>query len=354
MLGSILDVAIALVFVYVLFSLVVSALNEIWLSFLDKRADFLAEGLAELLQDPKRRDVNHWNFLQRKKPSPAVADLCRHGLIDALSRTKTGLPSYIPADVFVAAMLDLITPADPAIDRTLDDLRVGIGEIQNEPLKQSLTAILDASKNDIDKFKNGIRDWFDHSMDRVSGWYKRYTQMWLLFLALFLAVGTNVDTAHIVRQLSIDPKLRAALVADATAYLQKQNQPAALPPRPDDVTGPMPQADVAPDQTEVRAVSPDLLLKKSQAAVSALNELQLPVGWDSAQRDYLYDRSQRKPHWGHAVTAIFGWFITALAASMGAPFWFDTLRRFVNIRAAGRAPDEKDLSIKKSVTDARA
>ncbi len=353
MLGSILDVAIALVSVYVFFSLVVSALNEIWLSFLDKRADFLAEGLAELLQDPKRKEINHWNFLQKKKPSPAVADLCRHGLINALSRAKTTVPSYIPAGAFASALLDFIKPADPAIDRTLDDLRGGIEKIQNEPLKQSLTAILDASKNDIDKFRNGIREWFDQSMDRVSGWYKRYTQMWLLFLALLLAVGTNVDTAHIVRQLSIDPKLRAALVADATAYVQKSDQ-AEMPHLPDDVIAPMPTPDAAPEQAEVRAASPDLLLKKSQTAITVLNELQLPVGWDAAQREYLYDGGHRKLHWGHAVTAFFGWFITALAASMGAPFWFDTLRRFINIRAAGRAPDEKDLPIMRSATDARA
>ena len=82
MLGAILDVAIALVFVFGLFSLIVSALNEIWLSFMDKRADFLIEGLAELLQDPDRKPVNHWNWFQAKRPSPAVAKLCDHGLIN--------------------------------------------------------------------------------------------------------------------------------------------------------------------------------------------------------------------------------------------------------------------------------
>jgi hypothetical protein len=39
-------------------------------------------------------------------------------------------------------------------------------------------------------------------------------------------------------------------------------------------------------------------------------------------------------------THLFGWIITVLATSLGAPFWFDMLNRFVNIRNAGRAPDE--------------
>ncbi len=325
MLGAILDVAIALVFVFGLFSVVVSALNEIWLSFMDKRADFLVEGLAELLQDPRRTPVNHWNWFQKKKPSPAVAHLCEHGLINALSRTKKGIPSYIAVESFVPAMLDLIKPADPAIDRTLANFRESIDKIQNTQLKQSLTAILDGAGNDLHQFKAGICAWYDRTMDRVSGWYKRYVQMWLLYLALFLSISANVDTVHIVHELSLDPQLRAALVKEATAYSEKHAQEAGAP-APSDASG-LAQ-----------------LLTKSQAKLATLYQLRLPIGWDAQQRAYFYDQHTR---WDHVLTAIVGWFITALAASLGAPFWFDLLQRFINIRAAGRAPDEKELPTKK-------
>jgi hypothetical protein len=36
-----------------------------------------------------------------------------------------------------------------------------------------------------------------------------------------------------------------------------------------------------------------------------------------------------------------GWLLTVAAISVGAPFWFDTLNRFVNIRGTGKPPDEK-------------
>jgi hypothetical protein len=39
--------------------------------------------------------------------------------------------------------------------------------------------------------------------------------------------------------------------------------------------------------------------------------------------------------------------LTALAASLGAPFWFDTLNRFMDIRGVGRAPEEKDSTAPK-------
>jgi hypothetical protein len=47
--ARILDLAIGTVFVFLLFSLIVTAANEIWLSLLDKRAPFLKQEWDELL-----------------------------------------------------------------------------------------------------------------------------------------------------------------------------------------------------------------------------------------------------------------------------------------------------------------
>ena len=43
---------------------------------------------------------------------------------------------------------------------------------------------------------------------------------------------------------------------------------------------------------------------------------------------------------------LLGWLITAAAMSLGAPFWFDLLKRFVSIRSAGKAPEEAPLKPK--------
>lgn len=40
------------------------------------------------------------------------------------------------------------------------------------------------------------------------------------------------------------------------------------------------------------------------------------------------------------VLMVFGWSLTAAAASLGAPFWFDTLKRVASIRAGGKPPQE--------------
>jgi len=36
-----------------------------------------------------------------------------------------------------------------------------------------------------------------------------------------------------------------------------------------------------------------------------------------------------------------GWLVSALAISMGAPFWFEVLSRLVNVRAIGRSSQSR-------------
>ena len=38
---------------------------------------------------------------------------------------------------------------------------------------------------------------------------------------------------------------------------------------------------------------------------------------------------------------IGGFVVTIMALSFGAPFWFDMLNKVVNLRAAGKKPEEK-------------
>src|SRR5262245_20427043 len=101
---TVLNLAIGITFIYLLFSFVVSALNEFWLTYLDKRADFLKQGLQQLLQDPEK-----------------VKQVLDHGLVDALSRATNGTPAYIGVEPFTAAVLDVVKPADPDSVRKISD-----------------------------------------------------------------------------------------------------------------------------------------------------------------------------------------------------------------------------------------
>jgi hypothetical protein len=274
----------------------------------------LKQGLEQLLQDPEK-----------------VRQVLEHGLVDALSRSTNGTPSYIGVEPFTAAVLDVVKAADPNTVRKISDFQASIAALPDSKLKQSLTAILDSAGNDLASFKKGIGNWYERSMDRVSGWYKRYAQKWLLGLSLGLAVVCNVDTIHIIRVLSSDPKLLAETVNQAVNTAKAATSQASAAPA----------MEPAPNITEDATQAISQLLNNANVAMNNLANLSVPIGWSEAQWQYLRDP-------GHLVSAFLGWFLTGLAASLGAPFWFDTLQRFVNIRGNGRSPEEEEIGTKKT------
>lgn len=311
---AILNVLIGIVFVFLVFSLLVSALNEIILSTLDKRADFLQEGLRELLQNPAR-----------------ITQFVNHGLVDALSRKTGGDPSYIGKEAFVAAVLDLVKPAEPGKVRTVADFQAAIAVLPDDRFRQSLTALLDSAGADLAKFKTNLGDWWDRSMQRVSGWYTRYTQKSLFFLGLLIAIACNVDTIHITQILSANPQLAVATANQAADFIRTQ---------------------APPDQAAAVKATLDDMVHDVKTSLANLTDLRLPVGWTPAARQHFGIR-QPDGGWGWPrdpsvlMTAIFGWLLTALAGTLGAPFWFDTLNRFINVRGNGRAPNEPKIGKKK-------
>jgi len=366
----ILDVAIGIVFVFLLFSLVVSTLNEVILSFFDQRAKFLQMGLKELLGNENR-----------------VAQLCNHGLISAFSRTDKGnKPSYIPSGAFVTALLDLIlrdwgqsnaanaqagANAAPNPLPAIPDLSAGdisqrlkdcIAALPNDGLGQSMRSLLTVAGQDIGAFKLALEGWFNDAMDRTAGWYKYFTQKWMIVFGLVLAAAGNVDTIHIVRMLSMNPDLQKAIVSQAVAY-SKAEQTAgatamatlnaagaasatpsaaaeALPSTPSASASPVASGSDPAGASQYNAVAakdPENALNDFQDALTRLGGTGIPVGWDSAQAQYFVSYGG----W-NCLLVLAGWVLTALAASLGAPFWFDVLGRIINIRNAGKAPEEND------------
>jgi hypothetical protein len=305
----ILNVAIGILFVYLLFSLIVSAANEVIQSILDKRKQYLWAGIDELLQDRDSR-------LPTGEITGPAKQFSNHPLIAALSKGADGLPSYIPAKLFSTTLIDLIKSGalgngtGSEIFQKAKEMKDLIGEIKNEKLQRALTALWREASDDLEAFGTNIEHWFDSAMDRVSGWYKRYTQYWLLGLAMLLAILCNVDSIHILQVLSTDPKARDSLVEGATHYLHS------------DKPGPEASPGATPTMTG------DLGSLRTQ--MQELEALSLPIGWNGPQCDYF------SRQW---LFVIVGWLLTAFAGSLGAPFWFDTLNRVMNVRAAGKVPD---------------
>lgn len=323
MFGSeILDVAIGLIFIFLMLSLVVTAFNELVAAWLKRRSGTLWKGVVRLLGDEQ-----------------FATAVYAHPLIASISQGPGQKPSYIPSRTFVLAVLDGLTkPGEPppATPQQVADA------LENLPasLATTLRVLLLDAGNDMEAFKKILEQWFEGSMERVSGWYKRQTQWILLFMAACLTVWTNCDTVALANTLWHNPAVRASLVAQAQQYAAQQSRAADSAafarPNPD---GP------PPPPAEPPAEAPDFEdpADKFNLSMQNLRGLGIPLGW----RDADNPEDRREPLPGMAgVPAVLGrhglgWLLTTLALSLGAPFWFDMLNKVVSIRAAGKAPEER-------------
>jgi hypothetical protein len=276
------DVAIGLAFFFALFSLVCSSLTETISQLLKWRAQTLERGIRSLLTDDAMR--------ARFYAHPVIRSL--HG---DDSTGKSTPPSYIPARLFGLVVLDLLAPVDGAVPNDKSQV------IATDLLKV-LHTLTGTTADDIAAKRKSLETWFDDVMDRASGWYKRKVQWVLLALALVVSAAINADCVRMATSLWQDPTLRAVMVEAAKAYQSAAGNAQQNPP-----------------------------LDELKTRLETLKQAGFPLGWSG---DPVFSDGQAKP-W---LSKIAGLLLTALAVSLGAPFWFDLVNRMVNVRSTGPVP----------------
>ncbi len=164
-----------------------------------------------------------------------------------------------------------------------------------------------------ERLRENIEQWFNNAMDRVGGWYKRWTQKVVLLVAIVVVLGINVDTIMLAKRFARDNALRASIVSAAEKTIQSN------------------------------AANPTKTADARQAFLKEADQLTLPIGWVAEANDpYVHERVPRDTTgW---LMKLLGLVISVFAISLGAPFWFDLLSKFVNVRGAGTPPGETKKS----------
>lgn len=346
--SAILDTAIGIIFVFCLLSLVASALREMIEAFLQMRAAQLERGLRELLADPDGTGATvalyaHPLISSLFRGTYNPAEQLRTGLLPSRDKSpslkkRSLLPSYIPARNFALALMDFAVgggKADGGSDGglTIDKLREGIAQIPNAKLRQALIVAVDHAGGDIEKVRANIESWFNASMDRVSGWYRRHTQ-WVLFaIGVVMAIGLNVNTVDLARSLQNNESVRKVIVAQAQAAVERAK---ANPPAPGATPSPAGLDKFVCDPNGTPA------WPKQSCAQMQIDHLPLPIGWN-AQPVWICRTGIADFPWSAWLAAMVGWLLTAVAISLGAPFWFDLLNRLMVIRSTVK-PSEKSAT----------
>ena len=337
--SGILDFAIGLVFTFLAMSLAAGAATEAFSSFLKTRSTTLLQGIKDLLNDPNFDALagalyQHGLINPRGDGAkPDDADQAKAKANRENAQTDRNNPSYIDPGQFAAAFLDIIKglpdppppkngdPQNPAPAPVKADAPSAVVELHRQiaklqgrgdesgQLRKMLYGIVERAEGNEDKIRKELATWFDNSMDRVSGSYKRWTQRWNFFFALGIAVALNVNTL------------------DVAKTLWKQ-----------------------PPDTKAFAV-PDLNKDKPVDALKVLETL--PVGWPSQSMPDEVKKAASfeafvdqfcKNIWGMIwwfILSIVGWALTAFATLFGAPFWFDALQQIVRLKGSGPSPGEK-------------
>lgn len=297
----VLDVALGLTLVYTAASLLCSSLNEAAAALLARRAGFLEKWLRNVLTDPDAP----------AKVEESLDSFYQHPLIQPLVREATlprpgqRRPSYLPASTFVSALLNL-DPGDGTGKRPLDDI---VKALPPSHAKRVVATILQEVGHNEKALRSRLETWYDESMERVSGWYKRRTQIWLALIGLSAACLLNIDTVQIADTLWAQPNVRSAVVASAGHFsAQSSAQPST--------------------QSITDTVN----------YLNSLNAIKLPIGWDGTAKNATHDPRAFPSGLKAWAAKVAGILITTLALLLGAPFWFQLLGKLVNLKSAGPTP----------------
>ena len=290
-------------------------------------------------------------------------------------------------------------PSGDAPVNSLDERFVMALTLMNpSPFNDMLKGYLDRAGGDLSKVKTSLESWFNDYMDRVSGWFKGKQRNKLLLLGFMVAILLNVDSLHLIKTLSLDDKLRDNLVASAEqvadnydklsdtlksdistqiSLFKKANDSIAkmiaangmdsitLANNPKSLTDYLNEK--YPEHFKKftnMIVGEDSLSKvymiQMDEVLGIAASLNLPIGYNSYQAplswfhksEIIKDSSSdndglmkynysRNKGLGWAYFKYFiGICITAFSLSFGAPFWFDLLVKFVNIRRSGVKPTD--------------
>lgn len=414
MLGSkILEVVIGIIFIFLLYSLLVTAIQEIVSSFLFMRARMLRKTIRRMLIDSKSLKCQKHNkgFCKRMMLNAEYMLTFFFPVLLRFFRTEQSFatlfyeqpgikylglsnwykrPSFIKPENFAKTIYDiLINNSNENID---DAQKITVTLNNNSIAYRKSTISIDPethtyiqslwrdAKQDVNQFKILLSNWFQETMDRLTCSYKRRTQINVFIIGFIIAFAFNVDTVSITNKLSKDDKARSELAQLASSYMSNQDKSNVKSNQNDTLNN---------ASSDTIAVEIQKVFAMLREDVNASNNL-IALGWDIPENfnksirfdsiiktnanikgkkrktklnicqqctQTLYNNRPKPVREDTELTiseklkyvncvasknkSFIGILITAIAISLGAPFWFDLLSKIMKLRSTNTT-EKKD------------
>lgn len=332
----ILNVALTVFFVYLLLSVIVSALNEFGTNLFNSRGKLLKQSLESLFTS------SDWKN--------AMTSITNSGFITSIRKKPDAFPDHIPAKNFSLALLELIK--DPqkqdVVETDLKKLIIACPALTQDAEKTLLT-LVDKAGGDLDTFRKEVEALYEDLMTRTSLWYKRNVQYIVLVLGLVIAAVMNVDTIDMVKTLSRNPaaaKTGADMVAQSMSRMSLTNGSITVTNANKDTSFVVSLVVPGLDSTRLAAVTSDSSAKKAPGTIlkpaDSLRSTRIIItdmnnSLQSTGLQFTWSSFKPGPDdcaaWFYKIVGIL---LTALAVSLGAPFWFQMVNSLLALRNAGK------------------
>jgi hypothetical protein len=450
-----LDVVIGLIFIFLLYSLLVTIVSEAVSTIFNIRGRMLLKSIERMLTDDITSRIGYrWyhhlengiksvlfkksihfkhSLAERFYQYPAIKYLSQHVLHKH--------PAYISTPNFSTSLIEILRRKGTA-STIMEEIANGLHSpaLANSPeTRKQLEDLINKANGDVNVFKKSLELWFDETMGRASAWYKTNMQVMQLLIGLVLAISFNVNTFKIVKilakdeaarenmvKMAMDPERNARFKAiiDSTQERKKKSESDSIDSvsvvsdtlyvntykrlqedsksvtnilgngwglrdslrvvqytvRDSSTVADIKSLTSKMDPSTIRYLdtlysskkiylhdAPPSIKRKLKSAVDGLKEVDsIEFVVSPAEKTLgeviVYGRAPLSI--GNKIGIVFGsladgfnfigFLVTALALSLGAPFWFDLLNKFVAIKSAGKNPDAKKAEFPETAASTNA
>ena len=276
----VIELLVALVFTLLIMSLLTSAILEVLALIFGFRNKKLLKALELILSK-----------------GPLYQEFIQHPGFTQLGIAESGwhkTPSYLSAEQFIA-LLNRLIPFEQLKAKGAREFPLQIPA----ELRENLEMYWEDARQNEEVFRDKLKHWYQAMMDRHSEAYKNFSKKMLLVIGLLLTVACNIEVIELGKVLVRQAEMRQTFQVAAEQLVAENMEQS---PSPDEIEAAL-----------------KMVVRYGSTPLSSI-----PWGWNSNPF-----ASWETSLW---LWKGLGWLITACAIAIGAPFWYDLLRKILAIK----------------------